>query len=268
MEKKIVVDSIKCIHCGQCVKDCMSFCIQMSAMQIPEYAETGKERCLACQHCMAVCPTGALSFGGINPETAPSVSYGNSEELLGLIRSRRSVRFYRNENVPADKLYKIKKMLAYPPTGGNEDSLHFSVVGSKEKMEEIRRVSYDKLLECSSFAPIYQFLKNIFNSGQDIIYRGATSMVVVCVDETKAVPGCENKDPIIALSYLELYAQSLELGTLWNDLAVKVISQIPEVMELLHIPENYTLGYVMLLGIPAVKYKRTPVKEPASVIII
>ncbi len=268
MEKKIAVDEKKCVHCGLCVKDCMSYALQMSALKMPEYTENGVDRCLACQHCMSICPTGALSFGGLKPENSEPVGYGDSEELLRLIKSRRSVRDYKDADIPAEKIYKIKEMLAYPPTGGNEDCLRFSIVGTRTKMDEIRKVSYDKILESSNFTPIYKFLRDIFNSGEDIIYRGASSMVVVCVNEEKVVPGCETKDPVIALSYLELYAQSLGLGTLWNDLAVKIINQVPEVARLLQIPENYTIGYAMLLGIPDVKYKRTVQKETRNVTIL
>ena len=268
MEKKISVDKTKCIHCGLCVKDCMSYALQMGPLQMPEYTGCGQDRCLSCQHCMSICPTGALSFGGLNPANSEEVGYGNSDELLRLIKSRRSVREYKDIDVPAEKLYKIKKMLAYPPTGGNEECLHFSIVGSKAKMDEIRKLSYDRIMESCDFAPIYKFLREIFNSGEDIIYRGASSMVVVCVNEEKVVPGCETKDPVIALSYLELYAQSLGLGTLWNDLAVKVVNQIDELATLLKIPEGYTIGYVMLLGIPDVKYKRTVQKETHNVTIL
>ena len=46
MEKKISVDKTKCIHCGLCVKDCMSYALQMGPLQMPEYPDCGKDRCL------------------------------------------------------------------------------------------------------------------------------------------------------------------------------------------------------------------------------
>lgn len=90
-------------------------------------------------------------------------------------------------------------------------------------------------------------------------------MVIVSVDKNKAVRGCENVDPIIALAYLELFAQSLGLGTLWDDFATIMLQNSPKAYEMLAIPENYTLNFVLLLGEPAVNHKRTPQKAPANV---
>ena len=32
MEKKIAVDEKKCVHCGLCVKDCMSYALQIGPL--------------------------------------------------------------------------------------------------------------------------------------------------------------------------------------------------------------------------------------------
>ena len=100
-----------------------------------------------------------------------------------------------------------------------------------------------------------------FENGDDMIYRGASSMAAVAIDKSITTPGCETADPIIALSYLDLYAQSLGLGTLWCDFALMAANQLPELYSLLKIPCNYTLDYILLLGIPNIKYKRTTQPE-------
>ena len=268
MKKSLTIDKNKCIHCGMCIKDCIVNCIEFDSEKIPKYIEGGDKICVACQHCMAICPAGALSFGGKNPDDSDPVDYGNSDDLLRLIKSRRSVRFYKNQDVPQEKIAKITEMLAYPPTGGNVDTLHFSIVGTAEKMREIIKVTYDKVCDSDSNSTVFKFARDGHSKGKDIVYRGAPSMIAVSVDKSKAIAGCENADPIIALSYLDLYAQSLGLGTLWCDAALTIAQEIPEVRVLLEIPENYTLNYIMLLGIPNVKYKRTVQREPAYVKII
>ena len=93
-------------------------------------------------------------------------------------------------------------------------------------------------------------------------------MVAVSVDNSKVIAGCENADPIIALSYLDLYAQSLGLGTLWTDATLTVMKELPEVRALLEIPDECELNYVMLLGVPAIQYRRTVQREPAHVTMI
>ena len=169
MIKKITVDKDKCIYCGMCIKDCFVNAIEFDDNKIPQYGVNGQNICLACQHCMAICPTGALSFGDKNPADSIEVGYGNSEELLQLIKSRRSYRQYKNENVPKEKLDKIIEMLSYPPTGTNSDNLHFSMVETKEKMEEIRSVTYDKISSVQNPSPMFKMAKEPTGDYQDFI---------------------------------------------------------------------------------------------------
>ena len=268
MKKSISIDKSKCIHCGKCLRDCIVGCIQFDDEKFPAYVEGGDKMCVGCQHCMAVCPVGALSFGGKNPADSEPVTCGNGEELLRLIKSRRSVRFYKKQDIPPEMLAKLTDMLAYPPTGGNRDNLHFSIVGTAKKMCELVKITYEKIQATDKPSPTMQFCLEQYKNGTDFIYRGAPSLIAVSIDLSKTIPGCETADPIIPLAYLELYAQSLGLGTLWTDAALTTAREIPAVMEALQIPDGYSLAYVMLLGLPAIKYQRTVQREAARFKII
>ena len=244
MKREIVIDKNKCIHCGMCIRDCITSCIEFGSDNFPVY---NGDNCFECQHCMAICPAGALSFGGVNPANLEATGYANSDDLLRLIKSRRSVRQYKNENIPTEIFEKIKNMLPYAPTGCNVDGLHFSFIETKEKMQEFRDLAQEKGLN------------------SNFIFRTATAMIAVAVDKSKSLEVCQSVDPVIALSYIDLYAQSLGLGTLWCGLAYDVAMKVPEMYSLFEIPQGYTLGYVMLLGIPAVKYQRTTKPDAWSI---
>ena len=60
--KEILIDSEKCIGCGQCARDCVAnrFGIENGKALVMS------ERCIECGHCFAVCPVGAVSCGKIN----------------------------------------------------------------------------------------------------------------------------------------------------------------------------------------------------------
>ena len=163
---------------------------------------------------------------------------------------------------------KLTEMFAYPPTGGNKDNLHFGIIGSAEKMRGIFKLTYEKILASENPSPIMKFCLDNYQKGTDFIYRGAAAPIAVSIDLSKTIPGCETADPIIPLAYLDLYAQSLGLGTLWTDAALTIVREIPEVMAFLEIPDGYKLNYVMLLGVPSIKYQRTVQKEPARFKII
>lgn len=271
MERKITVDQNKCIHCGLCVKDCFIGCLGFDANKMPAYLPGMARNCAGCQHCMTVCPKGALSFGGLNPDDLPKPVLANADDLLGMMKSRRSVRSYKQTDVPAEKIEKIIEMLSYPPTGGNLDNLHFTIVGSKDTMDEIRKATYDAISVLTPDSPLYQmkgFVDASVAAGRDIVYAGAPAMIVGAVHRQMFAPGCDTVDPIIALSYFELYAASLGLGTLWDDFAVTVATAIPEVYAKLEIPDDYKLSFILTFGEPAVKYPRVPQKDAHSIKVI
>ena len=66
---------------------------------------------------------------------------------------------------------------------------------------------------------------------------------------------------IIALSYIELYAQSLGLGTCWCGFAQACFKLLPKLSSVVKIPDGYKPTYVMLIGKSAVKYHRTVLPE-------
>ena len=261
---KIKIDSEKCIACGACVKDCITYSLEQDVSGIAKVAEHGEKNCISCQHCFMVCPTGAITFDDKNPQSAEEVNYGNPEEVLKLIKSRRSVRQYKNENIEPEILEKIKSMLPYIPTGCNYNSLHFSFIESKDVMDNIREYVRIKLLKLISnkftekYVGKFAKFKTAFENGEDIIFRKAPHMIVV---SSSIKAPCANIDPIIALSYIELYAQSLGLGTCWCGFAQACFKMLPKLSKMVDIPDGYKPVYVMLLGKSDVKYARNPIPE-------
>ncbi len=261
--KTITIDKEKCIRCGLCISDCLSSCIEFDEDNFPQMK--AEERCISCQHCLAICPTGALSFNEKHPENSQAADYN---DILGLIKSRRSVRQYTEEEISEETFSKLKEMLPFIPTGCNSHSLHFSIVEKKSAMDIIRNRVNELLIKTMSYkalAPIvnkFSKYKDAFINGEDVIFRGAPHMVVVSSPITAP---CATVDPIIALSYFELYAQHLGLGTCWCGFAQVCLKIFPEICEMLEIPSGYKPVYVMLLGIPAVKYQRTIQPEPYKI---
>lgn len=260
---KITVDKEKCVQCGLCVSDCISKCIELDQDNYPKM--THPNRCLACQHCMAICPKCALSFNGKNPENSEDVFQG---DVLSLIKSRRSIRQYKQEELSQEELNKIKAMLPYIPTGCNSHKLHFSIVEKRAVMNELKtkvNTRLIKLLNNKVLSPLvkhFEVYKNSFERGEDIIFRDAPHMIVVSSPITAP---CAPQDPVIALSYIELYAQSMGIGTCWCGYAEICIKLFPELCDILEIPKGYTPVYAMLLGKPAVNYQRVTQPEPYTI---
>ena len=77
---------------------------------IPKIDDVMLEKCYRCGHCVSICPHGAISHshcpeGTVNPiklESLPSY-----DQVLELIRSRRSKRLFKDTPVKRDMLEKV-----------------------------------------------------------------------------------------------------------------------------------------------------------------
>lgn len=261
------VDENKCIHCGLCIKDCITYVLEKNSNNIPE--AKNPNRCIGCQHCMTICPVGAISVFDKNPADSDNIYNQNPDMILNLIKSRRSDRQYKNENIEQDKLQKLKDMLPYIPTGCNYHKLHFSFIDNVEVMDEFRNYTNKKIINALTKKPIkavvekFAFYTDMFLKGEDIIFRGAPHLVVVS-NSIKAP--CAKEDAVIALSYFEMYAQSLGIGTCWCGYAHMILKLFPELCEYLNIPEGYIPEYVMLFGQKSVNHQRA--SQPQQVDIV
>lgn len=263
------IDENKCVHCGKCVNDCVSGIIKMNSNNIPSISKEDENRCIKCQHCLAICPVGAISILDKNPDNSSLCkNFPNSEQLLNLIQSRRSFRNYKKENLPQETMQKLKDMIKYAPTGCNNHNLHISIIDDVEVMDKFRNRTNNMIKKIFLSTKLNKFMnkfskyKDAFLNGEDVIFRNAPHIIVVSSPITAP---CANEDPIIALSYFELYAQSLGVGTLWCGFAQMCLKLFPELCDYLEIPDGYKPVYVMLFGPTDTKYTRTTQPEEYNI---
>lgn len=271
VKMNLKIDKDKCIHCGQCISDCMVGAIEFDENKVPQVAKGGENRCMKCQHCLAICPVGALSILDKSPENSEPVKQHNPDEILNLIKSRRSFRHYKKENLSPEIMAKLKDMLNWVPTGANNHNLHFSFIDDVEVMNDFREYTNKKLIEVVSKPFVGKALKKFERyrkallKGNDIVFRGAPHMLVV---SSPINAPCKDVDPMIALSYFELYAQSLGVGTVWCGIAYGVLRFFPELCKQLEIPDTHKVSYVMLFGPADAKYHRTIQPEPYTMVSV
>ena len=255
------IDKEKCIHCGLCQKDCSPKIIEFDNENYPTIKPENEAHCMKCQHCLAICPVGAISIFDKNPEnSAKCDNYPQAEQLLNLIQSRRSFRDYRQENLDTERLEKLKDMLKFAPTGRNIHKLHFAIIDDIEVLNNFRKLTYDKIKKvlaspCGNLiSKKFGRYKKAIENGNDLLFRGAPHIIVVSAPPEAS---CADQDGIIALSYFELYAQSLGVGTVWCGLVQACLKAFPELCEYINIPKGYRPIYVMLFGPTDLKYTRT-----------
>lgn len=268
------VDAAKCVGCGECAADCVAEIIHMEN-RLPAIAPDQRENCIACQHCLAVCPVGAVSVLGHEP--ANSISLGgfspDPRQLDLLVRGRRSFRRFKPEPVDPEVIRELLTLAAYAPTGVNDRRRRFSVIMEREAMAQFRQecavalaaaVAAGKLPEAVSW--LGDLARDWLERGSDGIFRNAPHVVVVTTP--KDTP-CVGQDAVIALSYFDLLAQARGVGTVWAGLLYWVLEvAAPELKARLGIPKDHAYGYAMLFGMPAFKYARTVQREPDDVALL
>ncbi|PLX68391.1 MAG: nitroreductase [Denitrovibrio sp.] len=263
------IDDSKCIKCGSCVKDCPVSIITMKEGEIPKIAPENEKACMGCQHCLAICPTGALSIMGVNPDDCVSTSaQATPESVDALIRSRRTVRQFKKENVSSEKLQKLYKAAANAPTGKNTRTVNLIVIDDIAEMNKLREKAISMIEDKSSKGTLgeqWSFFASVakaYRNGNDIIFRGAPHLIIATLPEDGP---CPDADGMIALSYIELMAASLGLGTVWLGFFMYLMQAVPEVKDLLNVPEGHKIAYPLLVGEPSVKYHRGVIRDEIPV---
>ena len=117
------VDASKCIRCGRCVAVCTGMVIEQDESGLPHmlpFERFGWRGCWRCEHCLAVCPVGAISIFGKTPEMSlPPAPAETGEYLERLVANRRSCRRYRDEDVNPAIIDRILTAMQNVPAGGN-----------------------------------------------------------------------------------------------------------------------------------------------------
>jgi nitroreductase/NAD-dependent dihydropyrimidine dehydrogenase PreA subunit len=264
------IDTNACTRCGECVTDCPARIITMED-GVPTIAADREASCYKCQHCLAICPVGAVSILGLKPAGSRPLAggYPEPDRLETLIKGRRSVRRYRPENLEPELLQRLLEVAWYAPTGMNSRDVLFTVVDDRGKLSRLRdevMAGLDRLVRDESLPEGMEFFADfvrLWEEGVDVLFRGAPHMLIASAPRQGAspVPNC-----LIALSYFELFAQNLGVGTLWNGLTKWAINDLlPETRQRLGIPEEHVIGYVMSFGWPALCYRRTVQRGPANI---
>lgn len=256
------IDTEKCTECGLCAAECPVRIIEMDTY--PFIREEKEKNCIKCQHCFAVCPTGAISIFGKKAEDSIEVTNDipSPEKMERLIKTRRSIRKYKDEDLDKDLIKNILETAAYAPTGHNKNAVLFSVIDNKEDLAKFRELTYNAINNANENGTLpekYKWMLGLHKmwttKGVDILFRNAPHMLVASAPKNLSTP---EADSVIALSYFELLANSNGIGVLWNGMINWVIDDIDtELKKIMGIPEDHVVGSVMIFGKPATKYARS-----------
>lgn len=253
----IQIDRNKCIGCRLCVKDCVSGIIGFKDGK----AVMNAPHCIECGHCYAICPAQAVSMPGYDERDCGSVvsmEEIDSVTLLAAMKSRRSIRQFKQLPVEQERIDMILQAGRYCPTATNSQNVAYTVLGSQQ--DAIEKLCIELLRKGQKIAsPVSKFVRNAKIDDQ-FLFKGAPLVIVVS--------GTYGVDASLASSYMELMAESLGLGVMYSGFFVAAAKLSGKVGKLLNLPPKHKPITCMVIGYPDVTYQRIPPRKPLKAKIL
>ena len=264
----LTIDETKCKQDGICAAECPRRIItQENDASFPQVAEADEAYCMVCGHCVAVCPHGALSVTGVDIGDCPEIdkdlvlSWDQTEQFL---RSRRSIRLFKDKAMDRETLEQLVETARYAPTASNAQNLHWTVIEGRDKLAALSQETInwmERVIEAQPDSPAAEYFRPVvarWATGYDGILRTAQTLIVPSAPKESA-NGLV--DLSIALTYLELAALPLGVGTCWAGLLRGAMLATPELVDSMGLPEGHTWFYPMMIGYPKFKYHRLPERK-------
>lgn len=260
-------DPEKCVGCGRCTKVCAGGLLFLNAhgkAQVRDFDSFGWNGCWKCQHCLAVCPAGAISILGCVPENSllPADTRKTSAVLSSLIINRHSCRRYQNKNVDKALIHHMIQFLANAPNGGNKQQVEYTLIDDKDQMEPFRSLAYQRMESLSAQGiypkgfdrPSYEDMKRWEETVRpDLLFCGAPHLLIPHAPTGQGEP---IPDVNIAGAYFELLCAANGLGCVMMTFPLGVLDLMPDIKALLDIPSDHYIGTVIGFGYPEIPYAR------------
>ncbi|MHA1221104.1 MAG: nitroreductase family protein, partial [Candidatus Heimdallarchaeota archaeon] len=211
-----------------------------SKVKINYVFEDSHSLCVRCGHCIAVCPTEAINYERAEPAfdfegTKKLEEIVPYEEMIKILRMRRSMRVFKDKPVPKDKIEKVLEAIRYSPSASNRQNWRFTVITKKEEITYLSKKVSKLFVTAKRLLPLKIIIAPFLSTGarrrvlnpktkiqldsglqrmandEDIVFFDAPRVILLYSREYTS--GLAENDAGIALTYGMLAAQSLGLGT-------------------------------------------------------
>ncbi|KGK82444.1 nitroreductase [Desulfosporosinus sp. HMP52] len=233
----ILIDEKLCVGCGLCVEVCKGFNLSLQKGKV--ISINSVYGCIACGHCMTICPKEAIKISGrcltsedlfsLSKETKPPAY----EEILNLFQQRRSIREFRAVPVEKEILEKVIEAAQTCPMGLPPSDVNLIVFDSPAKVRKFAEdfCEYLKGIKWIVSEWFLRLMRPFWGKANNELFRGFVRPTInlyldnmekginlVNYDAPAALyfygsPYSDPADPIVAATYAMIAAESLGLGT-------------------------------------------------------
>lgn len=163
-------------------------------------------------------------------------------DIIKVIKSRRSIRNFSDEQIKQEELDVILEAGMYAPSAAGRQAWHFTVVQNQPILDEISSEA-KKIYRSMDI----EFLQNLGANEQFHAFFHAPTVIIIFGEVNAIAP---NSDCAVAAQNMMLAAEALQIGSCWIS-AASVITQTEKgkkIIKNLGLPEGYAPFNSIALG--------------------
>jgi nitroreductase/NAD-dependent dihydropyrimidine dehydrogenase PreA subunit len=285
---RITIDAARCTRCGTCAATCPEAIFAAGeADATPKIVH--ESVCTSCGHCVAICPHDAIHHSDFPEGSIRPVDHDrlpSHEQVLELLRARRSLRDFEDEPVERELLEKVLDAARFAPTAHNTQSTEYIVIQDKAALDQVSELTaryfaaiakqirnpltrvFVRMMSGSTYEsvlgllPDLEMLVEAAHEGKDLILRGAPCLVVCHAEVSVHFP---DQNATLALHNATLAAETLGLGSFHLGYIVGACKRDKRIARLLDIPKNHEVYGAMAFGHPKRRFTKWIERKPPRV---
>ena len=247
---RVEINTDKCIGCGLCSKVCVAHNLVIDQNK----ARKGMNDCVMCGQCSAVCPQKAISIEGYGSEQMEKTEevWLSPEDILNVIRFRRSVRNFKKIEIPREVMEQVLEAGRLTHTAKNMQDVSYVVLTTEKNRIEKMAVKVFRAIK--PIANLFSLMARNNEINDDFFFFNALAVIVILArDKTNGILAAQN---------MEFVAEANGLGVLYSGFFTMAANMSRKIKKTMGVSKGKKVAMTLVLGYPNIKFLRsTPHKE-------
>lgn len=250
---KVNIDTDKCIGCGKCAKVCVAHNIVINQKK----AGTVLDDCVMCGQCSAVCPTKAVTLSGFDAAQMDKTEdiRLNPVDVLNVIRFRRTIRQFKQKEIPKEVIGQILEAGRLTHTAKNMQDVSFVVLDKeKNRIEQLAVSLFRKIKPLADLSSPMARRNQIHD--HFFFFHAPIAIVILAKDKTNGILAAQN---------MEFVAEANGLGVLYSGFFTMAANHSHKIKKAIQVPKGKRVAMTLVFGYPDVKFLRSVQRKKLDV---